>query len=377
MAGNTLAALSIATPENSGVQAFQASQSNALNQRGARMQQEAAAFEKWAQVGLGIMGGNPDGEINQQALSQLLEMSAGDPLAERLKANPELLRTITKGSLSLLSATRDEARFEMEKQRFELELAAAQKPAEPKLTDDQREYNMAVEQGYKGTIVDYQQDLRKSGATNVSVGPNGEEYGDPGAGLVWQRGADGKVALDERGAPIAIPFQGGKAYADMMKAEAAGAAKDENKETKAGIVVEDVDRALALIKKDPFWTTGIMGQWLSNLGGTPATDVKRLTETVKANAGFNELQAMRDSSPSGAALGAITERELLFLQSVIGSLEQDQRSDQLIFNLDRVKRAFLDIVHGPGNWDDSGEQTPESAPAEDGVIDWTDMDWGD
>jgi len=129
MAGNTLAALSIATPENSGVQAFQASQSNALNQRGARMQQEAAAFEKWAQVGLGIMGGNPDGEINQQALGQLLEMSAGDPLAERLKANPELLRTITKGSLSVLSATRDEARFEMEKQRFEAELAAAQQPA--------------------------------------------------------------------------------------------------------------------------------------------------------------------------------------------------------------------------------------------------------
>ncbi len=312
MGGNTLAALSIATPENSGVQAFQASQSNALNQRGARMQQEAAAFEKWAQVGLGIMGGNPDGEINQQALGQLLEMSAGDPLAERLKANPELLRTITKGSLSVLSATRDEARFEMEKQRFEAELAAAQQPKLPEAPKVEEFYEPESGKPYKA-VWDAQQGkyIREGGVKSatpgqtINIGPNGEEYGDPGAGLVWQRGADGKVALDERGAPIAIPFQGGKAYADMMEAEAAGAAKDENKETKAGIVVEDVDRALALIKKDPFWTTGIMGQWLSNLGGTPATDVKRLTETVKANAGFNELQAMRDSSPSGAALGAI------------------------------------------------------------------------
>lgn len=149
MAGNTLAALSIATPENNGVQAFQASQSNAINQRGARMQQEAAAFEKWAQVGLGIMGGNPDGEINQQALGQLLEMSAGDPLAERLKANPELLRTITKGSLSVLSAQRDEARFEMEKQRFEAELAAAQTPQPAKAPATEEFYDEETGQPYK------------------------------------------------------------------------------------------------------------------------------------------------------------------------------------------------------------------------------------
>jgi hypothetical protein len=40
----------------------------------------------------------------------------------------------------------------------------------PKKTNEQKEYEFAKEQGYKGSFMDYQTDLKKAGATNVSVG---------------------------------------------------------------------------------------------------------------------------------------------------------------------------------------------------------------
>lgn len=342
---------------------FAAGFNNGMAQQAEKQKQEASALAQMAQIGLGVMDGKLDGPIDPQRLEQAIGLLGNSPIAAKVKENPELLRTITKGSMDVLRYVQDSEKFELAKQQFEAELAQSQ---QPKPTDDMREYEFAKSQGYEGSFTDYQTNMRKSGATQVNVGPNGEEFGDPGKGLVWQRTPDGKVALDDRGAPIAIPFQGGEAWQKQQAAQQAGAVKESQADTKAGIVTEDVDRALEKIKADPFWTTGLMAGWASQIGGTPAADVKRLIDTVKANAGFNELQKMRDASPTGGALGQVTERELQFLQSVIGSLEQDQSSEQLIYNLERVKEAFLDIVHGPRNWGDEGN-TPAG-----GVVDWTD-----
>ena len=95
-------------------------------------------------------------------------------------------------------------------------------------------------------------------------------------------------------------------------------------------------------------TTGPMAQATGWLGGMPAHNVAKLLDTVKANAGFDELSAMREASPTGAALGNITEREIAYLQATIGNLENTQDATQLQDNLIRVKNAYLDIIHGPG-----------------------------
>jgi ribosomal 50S subunit-associated protein YjgA (DUF615 family) len=50
-------------------------------------------------------------------------------------------------------------------------------PQQPKPTDDIREYNFAKEQGYKGSFLDYQTDIREAGRTSlaVTVGGKGEQ----------------------------------------------------------------------------------------------------------------------------------------------------------------------------------------------------------
>lgn len=189
----------------------------------------------------------------------------------------------------------------------------------------------------------------KAAEPRGNVSADGIDYGDPGAGLVWQRDpTTNDIAVDERGAPIAIPFQGSKLYDEMLAAnDTTGAPTRE--EQQAGVVVQDIDRAMEQIKANPFMTTGPMAQFTGWLGGTPAANVGELLKTVKANAGFDELQAMRESSPTGGALGSITEREIAYLQATIGSLEQSQNDQQLRDNLVRVKNAYLDAIHGVGN----------------------------
>ena len=58
---------------------------------------------------------------------------------------------------------------------------------------------------------------------------------------------------------------------------------------------------------------------------------------------------MREASPTGGALGNVSEKENEYLQSVLGNVEQSQNPEQLKRNLLRLREAYLDIVHGYGN----------------------------
>src|SRR5690606_36603495 len=101
-------------------------------------------------------------------------------------------------------------------------------------------------------------------------------------------------------------------------AERAGETKEDQQQTWNAIVSEDIDRAISTIDGGVLPTTGFIGDALSETGSTGANNLRALLGTIKANAGFDRLQAMRDSSPTGGALGQVSERELAFLQSTIG-----------------------------------------------------------
>lgn len=212
-----------------------------------------------------------------------------------------------------------------------------------------------------------QQPAPKTPGVSVNVGPNGEEYGSPGEGLAWQRGPDGKVMLDERGLPIAAPFQGGKVYRQQQDAQTQQGARDTTVQRAADVVSQDIDRALGMTGA---WTTGILGSQLTNVPGTGANDMRTLLDTVKANVGFDKLQAMREASPTGGALGQVSDTENRMLQATLGSLEQSQSQEQFTDNLKRLKNIYLDIIHGPGQGpprEELGFAQGQTAPASRGV----------
>jgi hypothetical protein len=105
---------------------------------------------------------------------------------------------------------------------------------------------------------------------------------------------------------------------------------------------ETIDRAAGLTSG---WTTGV-GSWLQKVPGSDANDLRATLDTIKGNIGFDKLQEMREASPTGGALGAVSTFELQNLQSVLGNLEQSQSKDQFLFNLEQVRNTLRDIVHG-------------------------------
>ncbi|HYQ25132.1 hypothetical protein [Stenotrophomonas sp.] len=105
----------------------------------------------------------------------------------------------------------------------------------------------------------------------------------------------------------------------------------------AGNVETSLDKALGLLSP---YSTGFVGARSRGVEGSPSYNLAAELETIKANLGFDRLQQMRDSSPTGGALGAIAVQELVALQSTIANLDPNQSEDQIRTNLDRVKTHY-------------------------------------
>lgn len=131
------------------------------------------------------------------------------------------------------------------------------------------------------------------------------------------------------------PMPGSQPAIEQQQGAARAQSAMNTLEQKHEVVSTQLDRALANAN---FWTTGTIGGITSAVPGSPAYDLARTLDTIKANIGFEELQTMRDNSPTGGALGQVTERELAFLQSTVANIEQAQSEQQLRENLLLLKR---------------------------------------
>ena len=138
------------------------------------------------------------------------------------------------------------------------------------------------------------------------------------------------------GSPAALKIEADRAKAEE-KTRAAG--------QRSSIVSEHATGIRKLMEDSTFPVTGLFSA-TQNIPGTAAHDIAKRVDTLKAIAGFEQLNQMRAQSPTGGALGQVSERELTFLQSVIGSLELSQSKGQFLENLARVESTFNEIVHG-------------------------------
>ena len=155
----------------------------------------------------------------------------------------------------------------------------------------------------------------------------------------------------------------GAVTAAQQAAEIAAIAPRSQAETQAAIVAAEPQRAAALAGEErrydlvsglinkaadatSGWTTGFFGSKLADIPGTSARDLQATVDTIKANIGSTQLQEMRNSSPTGAALGAVSDFENRMLQALLGNLENSQSPEQLKENLDLVQQQLDTIVNG-------------------------------
>lgn len=151
------------------------------------------------------------------------------------------------------------------------------------------------------------------------------------------------------------PIPGGpKDTTPKDNARAAGAIQ------KADTVIGKVDEALGQVG---FTSTGLTGTVLGMIPGTKAYDLDKTVDTIKANLGFSELQAMREASPTGGALGQVAIQELAMLQSTVASLDKGQSQENLARALQQVRKHFENWKKAVKDAQQGGQPATPASPS--------------
>ena len=163
--------------------------------------------------------------------------------------------------------------------------------------------------------------------------------------LMQMRGAEAKASAER----LASEEDFGRDVALEVVKQGLKAEPPQEEPYQAGpdVMADSIGRSMEIIQTNPKFTTGL-GSYLKTIPGTEAKTLDNLFKTIKSNIGFDYLQAMRKNSPTGGALGNVSNQELEGLQSVFGSLEQSQSDKELKYNLQLLNHVYNNVIHGLG-----------------------------
>lgn len=131
--------------------------------------------------------------------------------------------------------------------------------------------------------------------------------------------------------------------------------RDENKvladhvET-AAASLRELNDVISTIEKNP-WSVGRMSElyaWMPI--DTDAAKVRAKLETVGSNVAVNALTAMRQASPTGAAAGNTSDKEMAMFRATEGSFDPSNlKSEDILPVLREIKRKRLDVYNNSVN----------------------------
>lgn len=208
-------------------------------------------------------------------------------------------------------------------------LLQAQMPEKSNPTSLMRNLEAA---GLKPGTPEYQKAILANQTKPLVSMTNGPQVGSIPQGYELYKGPEGAYQMRA--------IKGGPEDTSVQDAN-----REQARSTSANIVLDEIDIAKQIVQSNPSSTTGIVGGVMSNIDSTTAGALKNRLQTIKANIGFDKLQAMRDASPTGGALGQVSEFENRLLQSVYGSLAQSQKASDIMYNLQRLEGIYDRIIN--------------------------------
>jgi len=204
----------------------------------------------------------------------------------------------------------------------------------------------------------------KSGVT-VNVGEQGQKFNPPPPGQDYRRTAEGAVLVDPvTNEPSLYDLPGGEAkilrdkhQAELEKTRLEGSAlqrkdvkaaegdleKHRAKYSAVSSVFGAADESEKIMGNAPWFApaAGFMSSQFTAAGGTPATNLRAQLKTIESVTAFNQLQSMRDASPTGAALGPVSDFENKMLSSTIASIDPNQSPELLLRGIRNIKASMV------------------------------------
>ncbi|MFT8419211.1 MAG: hypothetical protein ABF636_10355 [Acetobacter sp.] len=312
----------------------------------------AGQAQDWAAQKMGGPGTPPSAAQQPQLPGNSYAPSAGysgqypDMGAPQVESGPSMSALLgvladpranqqTRGVASAL--LQNQLQLQQVQQRYQMEQADPENVARRRYYDaeTQRLMNQPQKQGAEYRLLSSQekQQLGLPAGGNYQMDATGKVSAIGGggvnvlpsapAGYYYQPGPDGQATLQ--------PVPGGPV--DQAKNTQADQAR-----TTSDVIGRTGHDLLSAIDQSPNSTTGAGGMALSYLPTSQAAQVQRLDNVLSAMGSIEAVSAMRQASPTGGALGSLTEKEEALLKSKQGAL--DPRA-----GYDTYRKNALDYIH--------------------------------
>ncbi|MBY5841421.1 hypothetical protein J3P71_03970 [Rhizobium leguminosarum] len=169
-------------------------------------------------------------------------------------------------------------------------------------------------------------------------------------------GQDGRRAIR--------PMRGSPAETEQTLAAQKEAGREKDVRTSGNLIIQDLGRALSKMDTLQEWPVGPEVAIRRHWPGDDFYDLDQTIATVKANTSFAKLQEMRQNSPTGGALGNVSDKEGERLERTMGNLDIAQSREVVADNLRRLSNITMDIVYGTPEQIDGLVKAQKITPAQ-------------
>jgi hypothetical protein len=257
-------------------------------------------------------------------------------------------------------------------ERAQLEIDAMRNPQADPMQELEMEYKRAqIEQ------------MRNPQMEGPLVDMSGLQIGGGGTGQ-YVYGTDAGVPAGWRVDTItgvASPIPGGPAAVEQEQLASKGGKKDAQVKLKLGSTLENISLNIAEIEDGGLPVTGVAGDARRTglgraLTGDSAVDFANRTNQITDSAALAEIQNMRDNSPTGSGVGALTDGERVAIGNAVTAMNSSTSAKEYVRAAKAYQKLALDIAYGEGQWqmDQSGNVISGSAAPAPGLSP-DDMQW--
>jgi len=115
-------------------------------------------------------------------------------------------------------------------------------------------------------------------------------------------------------------------------------------------VLDKADKADSMARGSGGWfTTGGSGAFVRGLpkllsAGTKAYDLANTIKPIDANMAIQNITEMRQNSPTGAAVGNVSDKDMELMRSTVASTDPDASNAEFIRNLNDVRTTYVRML---------------------------------
>lgn len=143
---------------------------------------------------------------------------------------------------------------------------------------------------------------------------------------------------------------GGPADVEQQDLDTKSTERDRQQTIKMGTTLTNLQMNIDEIQNGGFPVTGPLGAISGMVPGTSASDWRVRNEQIVTEGALAEIQNMRDNSPTGGAVGQLTDSERKAIALAATGISNAQSAEEYVRAAENYRQVMLDTAYGAGKW---------------------------